>query len=117
MVPKQGKTPNEVSSYRPISLLSVLSKILEKFLLIKLAKEPNSMDWIPGHQFGFRKGHSTIQQCHWIVDTINKAFEDKKFCPVVFLDVSQAFDKVWHWGLLLKIQQTLNKKYFRILKS
>jgi retron-type reverse transcriptase len=116
-VPKQGKPPNEVSSYRPISLLSVLSKILKKPLLIKLAKEPNSMDWIPWHQFGFRKGHSTIQQCHRIVDTINKTLEDKKYCPAVFLDVTQAFDKVWHRGLLLKIQQTLPKKYFRIPKS
>jgi hypothetical protein len=117
MVPKPGKNPNEVSSYRPTSLLTVLSKILEKFLLIKITNEPHSIDWMPWHQFGFRKGPSTIQQCHRIVDTINKALEDKNYCPAVFLDVSQAFDKVWHRGLLLKIQQTLPPKYFRILQS
>jgi len=63
MVPKPGKNPNEVSSYRPISPLPILSKILEKLILTKLTNEPNSMDWIPWHQFGFRKNHSTIQQC------------------------------------------------------
>jgi hypothetical protein len=76
MVPNKGKDPNKVSSYRPISLLPVLSKILEKLILIKLTNEPNSMNWIPWHQFGFRS-HSTIQQCHRLVDTINKALEEK----------------------------------------
>jgi hypothetical protein len=117
MVPKPGKPPNEVSSYRHISFLPVLSKILEKLLLIKITNEPHSMDWMPWHQFGYRKGHSTIQQCHRLVDTINKALEDKNYCPAVFLDVSQAFNKVWHRGLLLKIQQTFPPKYFRILQS
>ena len=117
MVPKPGKDPNDVSSYRPISLLPVLSKILEKLILIKLTNEPNSMNWIPWHKFGFRKSHSTIQQCHRLEDTINKALEDKNYCPAVFLDVSQAFDKVWHRGLMLKILQTLPTKYFRILRS
>ena len=69
------------------------------------------------HQFGFRKGHSTIHQCHRLTDTILKAFEDRKYCPAVFLDVSQAFDKVWHPGLLLKIKQTLPYKYFTLLQS
>ena len=84
MVPKPGKDPNEVSSYRPISLLPVLSKILEKLILLKLTNEPNSMNWIPWHQFGFRKSHSTIQQCHRLVDTINEALEDKNYCPALF---------------------------------
>jgi len=73
--------------------------------------------WIPSHQFGFRKGHSTIHQCHRLTDIILKAFEDRKYCRAVFLGVSQAFDKVWHPGLLLKIQQTLPQQYFTLLQS
>ena len=73
--------------------------------------------WIPSHQFGFRKEHSTIHQCHRLTDTTLKAFEDRKYCSAVFLDISQAFDKVWHPGLLQKIQQTLPLRYFTLLRS
>jgi len=117
MILKPGKDPTDVTSYRPISLLPVLSKILEKLLLSRITKELPPQTRIPSHQFGFRKGHSTIQQCHWLTDTILKAFEERKYCPAVFLDISQAFDKVWHPGLLLKIKQTLPYKYFTLLQS
>jgi len=71
----------------------------------------------PSHQFGFRKAHSTIQQCHRLTTIINKTLEDRQYCSAVFLDISQAFGKVWHQGLLLKIQQTLPPHYFNILQS
>jgi len=89
LIPKLGKNPNHVSSYRPISLLSTISKLLEKLILPKI--DP-LLDAIPQHQFGFRHSHSTIQQCHRVVHEINKTLEDKKCCSSVFLDVSQAFD-------------------------
>jgi hypothetical protein len=104
-------------TYRPISLLPIISKLLEKLLLKRLYSDTNLHDWIPSHQFGFRKAHSKIQQCHRITDIINKAFEKHKYCSAVFLDVSQAFDKVWHQGLLFKIKQTLPTGYLNILKS
>jgi hypothetical protein len=47
----------------------------------------------------------------------NKTLEDQQYFSAVFLDVSQAFDKVWHQGLLLKIKQTLPPVYFNLLKS
>ena len=103
MILKPGTNPNDVQSYRPISLLPVIAKILEKLLLTRLLKEAQPSTWIPTHQFGFRKGHSTTQQCHRLTDIINKTFEDRNYCNAVFLDVSQAFDKVWHPGLLAKI--------------
>ena len=117
MVLKPGKNPTDVASYRPISLLPILSKILEKLLLKRIYSDTNLQDWIPTHQFGFRRAHSTIQQCHRIADIINKAFEEHKYCSAVFLDVSQAFDKVWHQGLLYKIKRTLPPGYLNILKS
>ena len=72
-------------------------------MLKRINKETNPQDWIPNHQFDFRQAHSTIQQCHRVADTINKALENRQFCTAAFLDVSQAFDKVWHPGLLYKI--------------
>ena len=116
MIPKPGKDPTDVASYRPIRLLPLLSKILEK-LLLKRIYDTNLQNWVPSHQFGFRKAHSTVQQCHRITDMIIKTFEKHKYCSAVFLDVSQAFDKVWHQGLLFKIKQTLPTGYLDILKS
>ena len=104
MIQKPGKNPTDVASYRPISLLPILSKILTKHLLKRIYRDTNLQEWISSHHFGFRKAHSTIQQCHHIIDIINKAFEEHKYCSAVFLDVSQAFDKVWHHGLIYKIK-------------
>jgi len=86
-------------------------------LLLRLSNDTPPQTWIPSHQFGFRKEHSTIHQCHRLTDITLKAFEDQKYCSAVFLDISQAFDKVWYPGLLLKIQQTLPQRYFTLLRS
>lgn len=43
--------------------------------------------------------------------------ECKKFCAAIFLDISQAFDKVWHQGLLFKLKKLLPHSFFQILRS
>jgi len=100
MLPKPGKNPIAVTSYRPISLLPTISKVLEKLIRKRINGESNQQDWISNHQFGFSQVHSTIQQCHRVAHTISKALENRQFCTANFLDVSQAFDKVWNPGLL-----------------
>jgi hypothetical protein len=72
---------------------------------------------IPNHQFSFRQRHSTTEQTHRIVWRINEALENKQYCSAAFLDISQAFDKVWHTGLLYKLRWSLPLNYFLILKS
>jgi hypothetical protein len=72
---------------------------------------------IPAHQFGFRKRHSTIEQTHRVVQRIHEALESKQYCSAAFLNISQAFDKVWHTGLLYKLQRALPLNYFLLLKS
>ena len=117
MVNKPGKPPTEVSSYRPISLLPVISKLLEKMFLKNLMPIIERRDLIPNHQFGFRRNHSTIDQVHRIIHTINIAFDKKKICSAVFLDVSQAFDRVWHQGLIQKLRSSLPSSYCDFLVS
>jgi hypothetical protein len=95
----------------------VLSKVFEKLVPRRINKDLRPDKWIPHHQFGFRQGHSTIQQIHRVTKIINKALEDGKYCTAVFLDVSQAFDRVWNSGLLYKIKQFLPPPYFYLLKS
>lgn len=101
MIKKPNKTEEDVSSYRPISLLPVLSKLFEKLFLKRL----KPLIDLPDHQFGFRNQHSTIDQIHRVTSVIEKVFEEKKYCITVFLDVAQAFDKVWHEGLVYKLSK------------
>ncbi|KMQ85369.1 reverse transcriptase, partial [Lasius niger] len=93
VIPKPGKPPTEVASYRPISLLPIMSKVFERLFLIRLMPIIQERELIPSHQFGFRNKHSTIEQVHRITNIIEKALEEKKICAAVFLDVAQAFDK------------------------
>jgi hypothetical protein len=117
MIQKPDKPPNDRKSYRPISLLPVISKLFERLLLKRLKLIIEHRNLIPQHQFGFREKHSTIDQVHRITDVIENTLENKKICSGIFLDVAQAFDKVWHRGLLYKLQRDLPKQFFMILKS
>lgn len=114
---KPGKPHHLPSSYRPISLLPLLSKLLEKLLLVRIQPYLTETMAIPHHQFGFRSEHSTIQQCHRIINEISSAFETKQYCCAVFLDVSQAFDRVWHAGLLFKLKRILPDSLYLLIKS
>lgn len=117
MIPKPGKPLHETTSYRPISLLPIMSKLFEKLLLTRLKPIIERKNLIPDHQFGFRNKHSTIDQVHRITNIIEKTLENKKVCSTVFLDVAQAFDKVWHEGLLCKLKTILPKQFTDILES
>ena len=112
-----GKDPNLVQSYRPISLLPILSKVFEKLFIKRLKSIIVQRELIPNHQFGFREQHGTTEQAHRVVNKISKDLENTRYCTAAFLDISQAFNKVWHDGLLYKLKQNLPHQYFQILKS
>ena len=84
MIPKPGKPPHEVGSYRPISLLPVISKLFKKLLLKRIKPLIEEGQLIPSHQFGFRNKHSTIDQVHRITHVIEKALEEKKYALLSF---------------------------------
>jgi predicted GIY-YIG superfamily endonuclease len=117
MIAKPGKPPHEVTSYSPISLLPVMSKLFEKLFLKRLKPVIDRKQLIPDHQFGFRNQHSTIDQVHRITSVIEKSLEEKKVCSTIFLDVAQAFDKVWHKGLMHKLKTMLPEQYSDLLSS
>jgi hypothetical protein len=117
MLPRPGKPASEASSYRPISLLPIPSKVFEKVLLDRVRNDTDILDTIPYYQFGFREHHSTIQQTHRIVNKIAASLEEKQYCTAAFLDIDQAFDKVWHTGLLCKLKNELPSPYYLLLKS
>lgn len=117
MVLKPGKCANLVDSYRPISLLCSFSKLFERLLMDRLFDVEEFELAIPCHQFGFRKEHGTDQQLFRVTQFILKAFESRNFCSAVYIDISEAFDRVWHVGLLLKLSKLLPLRLFKILES
>ena len=96
-----------IKNYRPISLLRICGTIFEKIIFNNLYSYLNANNLITKNQSGFRPGDSTTNQLLYLTNEIHEAFENLKSLEVraVFLDISKAFDKVWHDGLLLKMKQ------------
>ena len=96
-----------VSNYRPISLLPICGKLFERIVFKNLYNHLDSNGLITKNQSGFRPGDSTINQLIDLVNEVHTSFDDRKSLEVraVFLDISKSFDKVWHEGLLFKLQQ------------
>ena len=94
-------------NYRPISLLPICGKMFEKIIFNNLYPYLNENNLITRNQSGFRPGDSTTNQLLLLIDEIHQAFENRNSLEVraVFLDISKAFDKVWHDGLIFKLKQ------------
>ncbi|CAK1602723.1 unnamed protein product [Parnassius mnemosyne] len=85
---------DSVENYRPISVLSALSKILEKVLNFRLTNFLKHNNIISDNQFGFVKGKSTEDATLILTETIAKHLDNKSKVIGVFLDLSKAFDTV-----------------------
>ena len=106
---KPGKSPEEAGSYRPISLLSVCFKLLERLIYNRLL--PVVDPQLQREQAGFRPGRSTVEQVVKLTEDIETAFENRKKCGAVFVDLSAAYDTVWHRGLALEMLQLIPNKH------
>ena len=97
-------------NYRPISLLPVLSKVLEKTMSQQMRDYIEIHDLITSRQFGFRKGASTEQILLQLVDKIRNllTMPDSKFVTLAALDIKKAFDCVHHHILENKLHNQFN---------
>ena len=93
------------SNYRPISILPVISKILEKIVNTQIMQYLESNNLIHENQFGFRKNKNTTLALTQFTNQILKAFNDGKSVLGVYLDFSKAFDTLDHQTLLYKLKQ------------
>ena len=100
----KAKAKNEVSNYRPISLLSLFNKIFEKLMYSRLIGFLNKNTVLYTHQFGFQKNKSTslaiLDVCIKLVESIEKG----EFSCCIFLDFAKAFDTVNHNILINKLE-------------
>ena len=98
------KSKTDPANYRPIALLSLISKVMERYLVLSLTKFLSGKDLLSNSQFGFRPGHSTIHPLLVLHHRINELLDKQQEGRVVALDISGAFDCVWHKRLLQKVE-------------
>jgi len=91
------------SNYRPISLLSVFNKLLEKLMHARLYSFLFKNDILYQYQFGFRKNYSTILALIEVIDNIYRGLDNNEIIIGVYLDLQKAFDTVDHTILLEKL--------------
>lgn len=115
LFPKPHKNHLDPGNYRPISLLTTFSKILEKIIYKQLLPY---LDFLPSEQFGFRNNLSTTKQLIRIIEYVSQGIYKKEYTAILMLDIAKAFDKVWHEGLLYKlITNNIPKDFILLLKS
>ncbi|XP_077556747.1 LOW QUALITY PROTEIN: uncharacterized protein LOC144170656 [Haemaphysalis longicornis] len=102
---KKNKPPASFSSYRPISLTSAASKILESMALARLEWFARICGLNPEQQTWFRRHHSTMDSIADLVSTLEEAKENKAVAYVVFLDIRKAFDCLPHAAIHAAIRR------------
>ena len=95
----------DCNNYRPISLLPSVSKVFEKLVFNNIYGYLTHNKLISPYQSGFRPGDSTVKQLVSICHNISRALDNGDEIMSVFLDFKKAFDKVWHKGLIFKLNR------------
>ena len=93
-----------VKNYRPVSLLPIFGKIFERLIYNEMYSFFIKNDLISSNQSGFKQGNSCINQLLSITHDIYQSLDQGYEVRGAFLDISKAFDKVWHKGLIHKLE-------------
>ena len=94
-----------VKNYRPVSLFPIFGKIFERLIYNEMYSFFIEKDLISSNQSGFKQGDSCINQLLSITHDIYQSLDQGYELRGVFLDISKAFDNVWHKGLIHKLKQ------------
>ena len=119
ITPIHKKGPkHKVGNYRPISLTSILCKILERLIRNEIMDHMESNNLFTKHQHGFRKGHSCVTQLIEVIEDWTEALDQHNSIDTIYLDFQKAFDTVPHRRLLKKLQgYGITGSLFRWLES
>lgn len=114
---KKGDTL-DINNYRPISLLSVFSKIFEKIIFVRLTSFLEKECLLSNNQNGFRKYRSTINTIDNFINKVSNGFEYNAYQIGIFCDLSKAFDAIDHKLLLSKLHYYgIRGQSYHLIKS
>ena len=100
----EGNDAANPSNYRPISLLSVFDKLLEKLMYNRFDSFPHKHTIFYEHQFVFKKNHATTNALTEVIVYIYKSLDKGNYIFGIYIDLKKAFDTVQHDILLSKLQ-------------
>ena len=101
---KNKGSPSDPTCYRPISILSAVSKVFEKIVYKNLYRHITDNALLTEKQSGYRKYHSTEIQLHYLTHNLYASLDTGLDFTAIYLDISKYFDKIWNRGLLHKCQ-------------
>ena len=101
-IPKKGTT-SDPSNYRPIAITSTIGKIFETVLNNHFIKHLEKNHLLNDKQYGFRQGRSTVDLLCHLTDKLFQSTDKHGETHTICLDISKAFDRVWHRSLLSKL--------------
>ena len=96
---------NQFTNYRPISLLSQFSKIIEKLFVARLDHFIEKHHLLSNHQYGFRSKRSTVMAVTELVEAISTSIDNREYTVGVFIDLKKAFDTIDHAILIKKMDR------------
>jgi len=99
---KDGKS--NPSNYRSISLLSCVGKVMERVVYKYIYNHIIDNSLLYPYQSGFLQGHSTVYQLIEIDEKVCNNLDNRLSNILIFCDISKAFDRVWHRGLIEKLK-------------
>lgn len=102
-IQKPGKNPEEIDSYRPISLNSNISKVFEAVLQKSIYSNCEKNNIILNNQYGFKYKHSICHAIAKFLTDANNHITDNKIVAAALIDLEKAFDSVWINGLIFKL--------------
>ncbi|GFX60024.1 probable RNA-directed DNA polymerase from transposon BS [Trichonephila clavipes] len=107
---KPNSDDSNPQNYRPISLLSSLSKSYEFVILNRLNQHCLARNIIIPEQHGFKTKCSTVTQLLRVTELVHTGFQNHQATGMLFVNIAKAFDKIWHDGLISKMDLDFRTK-------
>lgn len=104
-IEKPNKDKSDPANYRPISLTSCLSKLLERIISKRLIWFLETQNIIMQNQCGFRKNHSAIDALVHFQTEILQTFANQEHLIAISFDINKAYDMTWKYGILHRIYE------------